>query len=508
MALVVVSKPSGFQPVGTGELNYVFSQASIPGAGYHIEIELNGFSTPKFHFYPDSTGVITCNISPMLRANLLMSPTTSERFKNTYVKYQEVWDAGSNSQVPLSSDVIYFYIGSNNVLNSRTNLAITSSISNVFLLPSNSVKAWASRRTYVDFLHDNSLSASSFALVTGDRASIMFPFVGNAYNLESFNFINSGANLVTVNRPTLVNDVGTSAVTGYKLYYGSADLGDGFAGNMDSPAIGSVGTAGNETYVKLMVKKTGSPKYTITFKFEGTTGAGPDPNPSDVKASVTLDLSSFEDGVTSYVFLDFSSYLMGQSIQYSLEIVPNNDGLGDSSNYYEFFADGSSGPTFSQNVAQKSAGVWNLLNKNLIASLYAGISSTPYATMSIVEGNECDNPLYLKWLNDFGGLSTWLFDYNQVFNMIPNEADGRYKKMIVFLNQGSIDEWKALQELNRSGAEYGDNKKLGAYVVDFTDESNPINIFVEPNPASTLTKYTGNNTQLTLRYPLAENILI
>ncbi len=136
-------------------------------------------------------------------------------------------------------------------------------------------------------------------------------------------------------------------------------------------------------------------------------------------------------------------------------------------------------------------------------AMYLAGGST-IASVSVIIQDECLNPIYLKWINDYGGLAVWLFDYNQIFNIVP-DTPGRYKKMVVFIQSKSDAIWQAIEELNRTGAEYGDNKKLGAYVVDFTDEDDVINIFVEPAPASTLTKYRGNNAQLVLRYPIINN---
>lgn len=615
MALVVVSKPSGFQPVGTGELNYVFSQASIPGAGYHIEIELNGFSTPKFYFYPDSTGVITCNISPMLRANLLMSPTITERFKNTYVKYQEVWDAGSNAQVPLSSDVIYFYIGSNNVLNSRTTFT-NGTGGGVFL--TSQVNGWSGRTTYADLILDGTITNQALLYLTNlagtyyavakmetgyETFSVMrkkllsvpfeltesgtlkvreFAWTGRT-QAEANNWVGiatDGTVFVAISsngthRAQFATDL-TNWLTGSPSALAYTDIAYGL-GVFIACANGQVSVSSNgftwASYSTSTAASWASIAYgDNTFVVVGTNVvnysrnngatwiAATCPSHSWTKVryvnglfiagcSGSANLMTSPDGITwtdRTVTKNVSGIAYGNGMYLTVgnnsspEGMTSTDGItwteidlpGASVAWTDIvFGEGvftllSTGLT-SQTVnavdftykPSVSASAWNAVtygngtfvavgNSGAASGVMTGVSTATGGTVEAVFHQDCLNPLYLKWLNDFGGLSTWLFDYNQVLNMIPNEADGRYKKMIVFLNQGSIDEWKALQELNRSGAEYGDNKKLGAYVVDFTDESNPINIFVEPNPASTLTKYTGNNTQLTLRYPLAENILI
>src|SRR5690349_20497855 len=39
---------------------------------------------------------------------------------------------------------------------------------------------------------------------------------------------------------------------------------------------------------------------------------------------------------------------------------------------------------------------------------------TVYYSIEVEFKEECANPIYLKWLNDYGGLSTWLFDQDQI----------------------------------------------------------------------------------------------
>jgi hypothetical protein len=516
----VVSKPSGFRPVATGELNYVFSQATRP-TGYHIEIELNGLSVPKGYFYADSAGVITCNIAAMLRPNLLMSPTIAERFKSTYVKYQEVWDAGSNVQVALSGDVIEYYAGSDNYKNHRTRFYLdsTNSYPDNYLsylistrqqsgaFPLTTLSAWDNRTSYIDFLHDASMEASFTYLefqAAGTHSIEFGRFAGNAVGLESLPIKRTWMRpeikkLVNLTSRTNENIWSTATTKALALYFGSADLGQGYA--MKFRALQS----GTFNSFKLRVKKVGNPTYTITFKILATAAGLPD-EATVIGAQAVINLDDVNTLSDDLVLFSMSGNLTSGT-DYALLIQPNNDGLGDANNYYQFYSSTVS-TVANANVCNKAAGVWtNDVNKDLSGSVYysATSSASIYSQLYILVREECANPLYLKWLNDFGGLSTFLFDGDQRYNIDPTQTDmGAYPLMGVVARNLTLEEWEALQELNKPGAEYGDNKKVGAYVVDFTDESNPVNVYVVPNLAETQTKFRKNQAEFTLRYPLIE----
>lgn len=220
MALTVNLKPSGFRPVGGGSLIYKFTESSLAGkTNYRVEIELNGLGLPKFDFRPDSALVIEADIAPILRAALLLSASTADRFKNTYVKYQAVWNESSDGQVSLSSDVIYFYPGNNYYLNNRTKfhcslgdsktgaevLAENYPVNNVSLIhlhptseadatyhitPNNTHYAWLGKEFVYEFLHDNSFSSNcqvSFINPTGGGPAAT-AFAGNAYAMRQVTF--------------------------------------------------------------------------------------------------------------------------------------------------------------------------------------------------------------------------------------------------------------------------------------------------------------------------------
>lgn len=497
MALTVVLKPSGFRPVGGGSLIYQMTEASIAGkTNYRVQFQFNGYTAtlPIFEFRLDATLTLNADIAPILRYLLQLSETTNLRFLNTYVKYQAVWDGGSDAQVNLSGDVIYFYIGNNTILNKRTKFQIDNA-GGSFLVPTSSLYVANARTAYLDFLNDSNLTANSYVVVRGQTAAyadiVPLQFDGTVKNLQSASFkplSNLSAQVNGFTTKVLINE--SDFTNTRKMYFGSADVGQGFA----QVFTGSAGPG----YLVVPFSKVGTPTYTITFKILGTSAGLP--NEADVKATVTLNLAQVS--TSTKILLDFSAFTFIGATVYALQIIPNNDGTGDASNYYSVQASNAS--TYAGgSISNKAAGVWtNDANKDLACSFF--ITSTQYATIPIAIIPETSNGVYLKWLNELGGLSQWLFDYNQVLSLDPKQY-GRYKSLILFATSIALDAWMMLDELNTDGIDFGDNQKSGRYVRDFTDETNSLPVFINPSNQQTETKRVLHNMSLSARYQLAPN---
>lgn len=500
MALTVVSKPSGFQPIGGGSLFYTFTEASLVGKpNYRVQFQFNGFTAtlPIFEARPDASLNVRFDVAIALRACLALSETPANRFKNTYVKYQAVWDGGSDAQVNLSGDVIYFYIGNNHFLNRRSKFQIDNT-GGPFLLPTAYLYVANARTAYLDFLNDSNLSANSYVVVRGQSAAyadtVPLQFDGTVKNLQSASFkplSNISAQVSGFTTKTLINE--SDFTNTRKMYFGSADVGQGFA----QVFTATVGPG----YLVIPFSKVGTPTYTITFKILGTTAGLP--NEADIKATVTLNLAQVSSATK--ILLDFSAFAFVAATVYAIQIIPNNDGTGDASNYYSVTVSNAS--TYAGgSVSNKAAGVWtNDANKDLACSFF--VTSTQYATIPIYTLPETQNGIYLKWLNEEGGISQWLFDYNQEFNLKP-QSDGRYATRNVFAVNFPFDAWLMLNALNREGIEYGNNLKAGAYVKDFTDETNVLDVFIQQVPDKTDSKRVGHNFNGLVRYPLIQNISV
>lgn len=495
MALTVVLKPSGFQPVGGGSLIYQMTEASTTGKpNYRVQFQFNGYTAtlPIFEFRLAGL-TLNADIAPILRGLLLLSETPDLRFLNTYVKYQAVWDGGSDAQVNLSGDVIYFYIGNNNILNKRTDAQISDS----FLIPTSVLYGWDNRSAYADFLASTGIYALSFMKAVGASGAVttIQPFVGAVKKLVSFKFNPKKKTAVEVVEYT-GSQVWSTSYANVVGLFGLQGVGQKF----DTAALSGPGG------VRVTIGKLGLPTNSLTFKIVGDSAGLP--NEADVKATITLsDLTALTGGLEE-VFLDFSAFSFLAATVYHFIILPVADGFSDGANTYYIYT--STASTFAGgNYVSKTAGVWsNDVNKDVRGELMTtGAGFNLFKSIPVKILPEIGNGIYLKWLNDLGGLSTWLFDYNQVLSLDPKRF-GRYKTLQLFATGIPYDVWLMINELNKEGVDYGDNLKGGQYVKDFTDEANALPLFINPRSTVTETKRVLHNIELSARYQLAPNTLM
>lgn len=621
MALTVDSAPDGFRPIGAGQLIYQFTEASVVAKpNYRVEIEFNGLSLPVFEYRPEAGTtdvVIEADIAVPLRSVLALSTDVADRLKNTYVKYQAVWDGGSDAQVPLSSDVIYFYTGTDNLLNHRTVFDITTA-GGFFLLPQVPLKVWEGRKVYVDFLKSSTLGITDLIKVVSGASTIINSYAATtALVSEAFDATAGLEEIllsvrvgVWTNRTT-ENRTWTAVTYGNGLYVAVAATGDAnrvmtspdgitwtirtaaaadnwvsiaFGGGLFvavAAATGTVMSSPDGITWTLRTAASANQWAAVTygnglFVAVAATGTGDRVMTSPDGITWTARVSAADNswhGVTygNSLFVAVSASGTGNRVMTSPDGITWTSRTSAADNQWEaviyaglFVAVAETGTgnrvmtspdgiTWTIRVsaadnawrdlaysgvtrsimAVSSAGVmasidgitWTLgagasvdQGEGIVAGpdmfVAVGDSGTtnramtsPYSLVSleVEEEEECANPIYLRWLNDYGGLSTWLFDFNQELALNPN-LDGRYKTVKVFEKNLTIEQWYALQELNKDGVEYGDNEKLGAFVQDITTIASPVNIFILALNESTETKQRKNQFQAILRYPLLDNI--
>jgi len=144
-----------------------------------------------------------------------------------------------------------------------------------------------------------------------------------------------------------------------------------------------------------------------------------------------------------------------------------------------------------------TTGVWQIRVTNSAGTLI-------YAMFKVEVVEVCSNPLYIRWLNDYGGLAHYMFDYNQIYGLQVNASD---KAKVVECGAYGVtfEQWLMLNELHRDGIVYNDNYKQGQFIEDVTDYANPVPLISIPKDQATQTKRVGHNIEFAFRYPLIAN---
>ena len=94
---------------------YKFTSTNYTEVGYRLEVEIwDNVAATKIAdavYYPDSVGELLCDVSTFLKTSLANNSDLTAVFmyvdnnwKNYYIKYQEVWGSGSETQVSDSAN--------------------------------------------------------------------------------------------------------------------------------------------------------------------------------------------------------------------------------------------------------------------------------------------------------------------------------------------------------------------------------------------------------------------
>jgi len=509
MALTVVSKPSGFQPVGGGVLNYVWTEASLVGkVNYRVEIIFNGLGLPTFEARPDASLTVTFDVAAALRSALKLTELVADRLKNTYVQYQAKWDASSDGQVNLNADVIYFYIGNNHFLNKRSQNNLVLDSGNGYGLIHNKLSnlceltVWNDRVAYFEFLCNGGLTTNGFILIKGQTVNDAdmvanigtgFLFDGTIKQLVSSYFYPKNNLKIEVK----------SSPQG-KVSINETDIVNGFSLNTIAVAqtfvLTQVGTFSDYSLVLYCFLGNPDGVQDITITTLGTIAGVP--NNADVKGSASYSLRNLPAGKDIQLRVPLPGSLTnGITYAYTIKYTTTYLGGGGISFKHANAALYAGGDKYNETAG------WVLeANRDIASYIYRG-GSTANVPINLICATPCENPVHIRFLNQFGGLSQWLFDFNQELTLIP-QSFGRYLTKLLFADQLSYQDWLLLNELNVDGVEYNDNYKIGQYAVDITDETNILPVVINEKADKTLSKRTQHSLSLVARYPLIPPVSI
>lgn len=626
MAVTPVLKPKGIQPVGGGSLNYTFTEGSIAGKpNYRLQISVNGYA-PILEFRPDATLLITCDVAPLLRGLLKLSEVAAQRFlaAGTYVKYQTMWDGGTDGLTSLSGDVILPYIGIDTYFNHRTKFSIDLT-GGKFLLPTAKLYAWADRTGYVEFINPGGLPNPcdvDFIPVNGGGSQHIGSYNGTVIGLNSFGYKFSRSGIVQLADNAWTPRTPASSNSWESVTYGnglfvavsSTGVGNRVMTSPDGIAWTSRASAYDATWLSVTygnglfvaVAATGPGNHVMTspdgitwtdqvaaaieswlgvtygnglFVAVATSGGIHScmTSPDGITWTIGTCVASGWNGITFarglFVAVSFGPVMTSpdginwtsrpapgsqvwQSVVYGNgvfvavsngfgsgnRVMTSPDGItwtsGVSAADYGWesvtFGNGrfvavalNGGAGLNNRVMTSPDGFsWTLgsiPDQFWISVVYGGgkfvavahggagnivaTNTGVFAQLPVEVRPECKNPVYVKWLNMEGGISCWLFDFNQIMTMQPQEI-GVFLKKQVYAGMLASDAWILLQSLNRDGVEYGNNLRSGQYVLDFTDEVNTIAVLPIPQLSSHETREVQSRIQFTFRYPLINNITV
>jgi hypothetical protein len=132
-------------------------------------------------------------------------------------------------------------------------------------------------------------------------------------------------------------------------------------------------------------------------------------------------------------------------------------------------------------------------------------------TKEITVKDPCENPVYLFWKNTLGGDAFWLFDGSQDFGFSYDNE--KAKRLTLFVEDISINEWEALNELNTIGSLFKTNieelttsvnktkERSDQQIYDIDTAGNKIGVVNITNELMTKTDQVKHMFMTTIEYP-------
>lgn len=167
----------------------------------------------------------------------------------------------------------------------------------------------------------------------------------------------------------------------------------------------------------------------------------------------------------------------------------------------------------------------SIINFN-ISEVYGSLSGVSYLevylktslgeiltdTLTIDVEEPCQNPVMLMGRNSLGGVLQWLFDFNQEYNFDYGN-NVKNKRLVVFTEGISINQWESLQDFITLGEVYRNNiveftsstikthSRVGQQIYVIDEGGSKIGVVIIPTKNKTNTKQFKHILELEIEYP-------
>lgn len=461
MAVSVTTRPSTWSAVKNPVVYKFTSTGHGALTNYRIQVEvfkasdntsLTGGVT--FSFSPDSSGISYADVSSIIKAYLVpdwidpsaINEVETDTFLKFYIKYQELYDGSATSVVDDVANPRYAVFAGLQIPSTNGNNMtdyVPASATKQFLTLFDNPKIW----------HDY---PSTLSFIYPDALSLLY-LLRRQYD-DSGSLLNETYSLINVSNDDAVNRI--DLLSGITLL-SAKDLRVKLIAN---------GSAGSELLT--------NPSFTATLSPWVNTGLGGTQTWIwDAGNQAQVSISS---GTPQSDILRQSITL--QTAGFYRIVLNGNQAAGFTTRIQVkgFLGEVEQVIFTSENVTTFS---WSVTVNNYLthasfdriqidAAWIAGAGTNPFNitdvsfsrtaddsfTEELIFGVQepCDNPVLLVWKNSLGGDAWWLFDGGQEsgYNFSGSK---KAKRMTLFAEHLTLDQWEALNELNTLGEVYQEN---------------------------------------------------
>lgn len=469
MAVSITTRPAVWSAVKNPVVYKFTSTGHGALANYRIEVEVfrasdNSSLTDgvKFAFSPDASGITYADISAVIKAYLsaewitpvALNESEQDTSLKFYIKYQELYDGSATSVVDDVANPRYAVLAGLQIPSANGNNLtdyVPGSAFKKFLTAFETFKFWRGRSCTLSFIYPEGLGAMYLYRLQLNAAGAI---IGHE-ELDAIDSGDAGAvNRIDINNGLTLDDAAATLQTKLALHGTGGELlsNPGFTGTM-APWTNEAGAGPDWTY--------GSDKVSLVFSGAGTSdnlslnfgnfdagwywityNIGTDPS-----QQATLYVEFYNDGV-----LVTTEPIITVEPAIGLSEAVSNTALV----YFNGVFD-----TVKIRVSYGAAAVFSMTNFSL-----KKIETTDYTELLVFDVEDpCDNPVMLYWKNSLGGDSFWLFEHGQEAGY-SYSGSKKAKRMTLFSEHLTLNQWEALNELNTLGEVYKEN------IIEFTSTVN------------------------------------
>jgi hypothetical protein len=264
-------------------------------------------------------------------------------------------------------------------------------------------------------------------------------------------------------------------------------------------------------YSSLSSQKINNPANTLKVRLCGVTASHPD-------ESSTLKSVNYTPAIGTTT-LDFSDIPLTSGTEYALTWESNADGLSNINNMWLLLGGNPTGEVICQSwQLNTGTGVWGntaFFGDDVIKGFLVFGTMDPRPVLinelALTPTDVCDNPIMLFWKNTLGGDSWWMFEKNQEYT-IENVAGRKVKRMVLFAENLTLNEWEGLNELISFRETYHNNvidistttrskSVIGSQVWVVDQEGNATGVVVVPSSFRTETRNETHSLEIEIEFP-------
>jgi hypothetical protein len=520
MAVTVTTRPSTWSAIKNPTV-YKFSTTGGPFVNYRIEVEVFKASDNtsltggvKFSFTPDKNNVTYADISTIVKAYLkaewIKPAALNEKESDTslkfYIKYQELYDGSATSVVDDVANPRYAVFGALQIplefgVEGMARY-VPANIFRKFLSIFDRPKLWRGYPATLSFIFPDGLAAvyvyraqynSAGTIIGNEDYDELAAANDDAVNrLDLNNAFTLDASAKTLNTKLALHGVGAEELTNPSFVTSlSPWTNEAFGGSVDDwtwdaaekAVVNFPSGGGSSTWLP----QTFSDKAAGWYYIEASIG-----NSGIHQSYLIADVRNGADQfIKEIINVALPKSLISSNIQKYLVYIPLA------------FAKIRVRSTYDSGTA-----VFDLFSFSL-----KPFTPTDYTeTLTFDVEDACDNPVLLMWKNSLGGDAFWMFDHSQEvgYNLSGSK---KAKRMTLFAEHLTLNQWEALNELNTLGEVYAENiieftssvnkthKRDGAQVYVLDASGNKTGVIVIPTTSVINTKDETHSIEIEIELP-------